>query len=153
MNGTLAALSSSNSLFLSPVTLPVVSTNYSTRNASFPRGASVKSSVQTCPEPTARKPKASSLYEVLQVSRDATQVQIKSAYRTLAKTCHPDASSHSSDGQDFIEINKAYLTLSDPDSRALYDMKLGFGMDGPFGYSGRAGFSPAVRRWETDQCW
>lgn len=88
------------------------------------------------------------------MSRTATPGQIKSAYRTLAKTHHPDASLQSSDGQDFIEINKAYLTLSDPASRALYDTKLGFA--GSFLQPGRvegSGYYPAVRRWETDQCW
>ncbi|KAL9669836.1 hypothetical protein QQ045_007386 [Rhodiola kirilowii] len=158
MNGTLAPLSSSNSLFFSPK--PSRQAGYSiSSTVSFPRRTSIKSSVQTYPEAlSVKKSKASSLYEVLQVSRNATPGQIKSAYRTLAKTYHPDASSQSSDGQDFIEINKAYLTLSDPASRALYDMKLGFGKTGSFGYLGRvtidrSGYSQAVRRWETDQCW
>ncbi|CAM8944663.1 unnamed protein product [Rhodiola kirilowii] len=144
MNGTLAALPSTKSLFFSPpIQLPSLlkPTNFST---------SIKSSVQTYTETTARKSRPSSLYEVLRVSRNATPAQIKSAYRTLAKKYHPDACSQSFDAQDFMEINKAYLTLSDPASRAMYDMKLG--------YSGRvavdrSGFYQAGRRWETDQCW
>uniref|UniRef100_A0A7N0U1X8 J domain-containing protein n=1 Tax=Kalanchoe fedtschenkoi TaxID=63787 RepID=A0A7N0U1X8_KALFE len=156
MNGTLAALASTNSLFFSPAPQPPSRpASRSASSASFARRASVKSSVQTYPETAVRKPKAPSLYEVLRVSRNASPAQIKSAYRTLAKTYHPDASSQSSDGRDFIEINKAYLTLSDPASRALYDMKLGFENTGSFVYSGRVasdrtGFYPGPNPSERD---
>ncbi|CAM8900765.1 unnamed protein product [Rhodiola kirilowii] len=155
MNGTLLApLSSANSLFFSPATQ--IPANNSTSHVSYSNRTSIRSSVQTYPETPTRKSNASSLYDVLQVSRNATPVQIKLAYRTLAKTYHPDAAacSQSSDGQDFIEINKAYSTLFDPTSRALYDMKLGFGRSGS-GRVGveRSGYCSGVRRWETDQCW
>lgn len=152
MNAIQTPLSSGSLLF---ATRPGF-TRTLTSSTSFRSKTSIKSSVQTYPEtPTYKKfTKPKSLYEVLQVSRTATPGQIKSAYRTLAKTYHPDASLQSSDGQDFIEINKAYLTLSDPASRAMYDMKLGFA--GSFSQPGRverSGYYPAVRRWETDQCW
>ncbi|CAI9784071.1 unnamed protein product [Fraxinus pennsylvanica] len=112
-----------------------------------------------------------SLYEVLRVKHNASQTEIKTAYRTLAKIYHPDArsrfmnssisSSSSSDGQSFIEIHDAYSTLSDPEARAVYDLKLSIGSQrwrppysSVYGLrsSGRARFNP-TRRWETDQCW
>lgn len=96
-----------------------------------------------------------SLYEVLGVNKNASPVEIKSAYRSLAKLYHPD-SSESSDGGDFIEIHKAYSTLSDPSARALYDLSQRARDRRPFQYAGlsnnqRGYYTP--RRWETDQCW
>ncbi|KAL8469573.1 hypothetical protein ACS0TY_032426 [Phlomoides rotata] len=107
-----------------------------------------------------------SLYEVLRVKQSASHVEIKSAYRTLAKLYHPDANSRfmnssvasSSDGQDFIEIRNAYATLSDPDARAAYDSKLNvnsqrrWNTSGISAYPGNGRFYQS-RRWETDQCW
>ncbi|CAL5402591.1 unnamed protein product [Camellia sinensis] len=99
-----------------------------------------------------------SLYEVLKVKRSASPMEIKTAYRNLAKMYHPDSASQSesSDGRDFIEIHNAYATLSDPAARALYDLSLGAGSGRRlFGYDSignRSGFYP-TRRWETDQCW
>lgn len=94
-----------------------------------------------------------SLYEVLRVKQDASPLEIKAAYRSLAKLYHPDASSAESDGRDFMEIHNAYATLSDPAARALYDLSLVAGQRS-FAYS--AGNRPSfyrTRRWETDQCW
>lgn len=95
----------------------------------------------------------SSLYEVLRVKRTASLTEIKTAYRSLAKMYHPDAVR--SDGQDFMEIHKAYATLSDPAARALYDLSLGCQFQRrsfEFSARNRAG-SYRTRRWETDQCW
>ncbi|KAK4420674.1 Chaperone protein dnaJ 11, chloroplastic [Sesamum alatum] len=106
-----------------------------------------------------------SLYEVLRVKRNASQTEIKTAYRTLAKLYHPDATSRfmdssvasATDGSDFIEIHNAYATLSDPDARAVYDFSLN--VDSRRRWS-TAGFPSSglgrcysTRRWETDQCW
>uniref|UniRef100_A0A803LQD8 J domain-containing protein n=1 Tax=Chenopodium quinoa TaxID=63459 RepID=A0A803LQD8_CHEQI len=70
--------------------------------------------------------KSGSFYEVLRVNRHASALEIKAAYRNLAKLYHPDSSSKS-DGGDFIQIHNAYETLSDPAARALYDLSFGLG--------------------------
>ncbi|HEY6179838.1 MAG TPA: DnaJ domain-containing protein, partial [Kofleriaceae bacterium] len=59
-------------------------------------------------------------YTVLGVSRDATETEIKRAFRELARKHHPDVSP-GSNGEVFREINEAYAMLSDRDSRARYD--------------------------------
>lgn len=59
------------------------------------------------------------LYKVLDVSKTATQHEIKRAYRRKAKLCHPDCDGGSA--EEFEKVNKAYLILSDPASRQKYD--------------------------------
>ncbi|MGM0602128.1 MAG: molecular chaperone DnaJ [Bacillota bacterium] len=61
-------------------------------------------------------------YEILGVSRDADQKEIKKAYRNLAKKYHPDMNQDGKDTTEkFKEISEAYDILSDPDKRARYD--------------------------------
>lgn len=60
----------------------------------------------------------SDYYNILGVSKSATDEEIKNAYRKLAKTHHPDKGG---DKSKFQEIQKAYETLSDRDKRANYD--------------------------------
>ncbi|RJS77535.1 hypothetical protein CW713_10190 [Methanophagales archaeon] len=60
-------------------------------------------------------------YRVLGVSRNATQEEIKNAYRRLAKICHPDMGTDPDTEKKFMEILKAYKVLSDPVMRAQYD--------------------------------
>jgi molecular chaperone DnaJ len=69
------------------------------------------------------------LYEVLGVSSDATQDDIRKAYRKLARTHHPDVNHHDPDAERrFKEINLAYQTLSDPAKRRQYDLYGGEGL-------------------------
>jgi DnaJ-class molecular chaperone len=61
---------------------------------------------------------AKDFYQILGVGKDATDQQIKKAYRKLALEHHPDKGG---DDAKFKEINEAYQTLSDPQKRARYD--------------------------------
>ncbi|MBQ7652972.1 MAG: molecular chaperone DnaJ [Clostridia bacterium] len=94
---------------------------------------------------------ASNYYEILGVSKDAKDEEIKAAYRSLAKKYHPDLYSTKSEAEKkaaeekFKEINHAYQVLTDPQKRAAYDQ---YGSeDGPQftggaggGFSGFDGF-------------
>lgn len=64
-------------------------------------------------------------YQVLQVSQDATQKEIKLAFRKLAKKYHPDKNSGNPHlEEEFKKINEAYHTLSDENKKWAYDMAL-----------------------------
>jgi molecular chaperone DnaJ len=61
-------------------------------------------------------------YEVLGVTREAGETDIKKAFRRLARELHPDVNSHDPDAEEkFKEAAEAYEVLSDPDRRATYD--------------------------------
>jgi curved DNA-binding protein len=60
-------------------------------------------------------------YEVLGVARDASQDDIKRAYRRLARKFHPDVSKESNAEDRFKEAKEAYEVLKDPEKRAAYD--------------------------------
>ena len=78
-------------------------------------------------------------YEVLGVSRDAENGELKSAYRKRALLYHPDRNPGKSEAAEkFKEASEAYAVLSDPEKRARYDR---FGHAGMAG--GGAGFGPA----------
>ncbi len=71
-------------------------------------------------------------YEVLGVTKDATDADIKRAYRKLAAQYHPDVNHEPDAEQRFKEINEANEVLSDPEKRARYD-QFGFaGVDPNF---------------------
>ncbi|XP_020252945.1 chaperone protein dnaJ 11, chloroplastic-like [Asparagus officinalis] len=90
-------------------------------------------------------------YEVLRVKETASITEIKAAYRALAKRYHPDVNRvGNGNGSEFVEMQAAYATLSDPEAKAMYDRTVGFGRVGSYPGSG---FRVPRRRWETDQCW
>lgn len=62
-------------------------------------------------------------YEIIGVKRDASTEQIKRAYRDLARKLHPDKSNLNEEesGRKFIELNKAFNILKDPEKRSRYD--------------------------------
>lgn len=63
-------------------------------------------------------------YHTLEISPQATQAEIKRAYRRLAKLFHPDSNRETESHEDIARINAAYEVLSDPDSRQSYDREL-----------------------------
>ncbi len=96
---------------------------------------------------------AKNYYEILGVSKTATQDEIKTAYRKLARQYHPDLHPNDEEAaKKFKEINEANETLSDPEKRKQYDFQLehpeaanggfgGFGGSGGFSGFGGGGFS------------
>lgn len=64
---------------------------------------------------------AKDLYEVLGVSRDATDEEIKKAFRKQARKLHPDVNKSPNAEEEFKELNEAYDVLSDPQKRSAYD--------------------------------
>ena len=73
-------------------------------------------------------------YEVVGVNRDASEKEIKKAFRKLAFQYHPDRNKDHGAEERFKEINEAYEVLSDPQKRAAYDR---FGHSGTQGFGGR----------------
>lgn len=60
-------------------------------------------------------------YAVMDVNKDATQDEIKRAYRRLARKYHPDVSKEADAEKRFKEVGEAYEVLKDPEKRAAYD--------------------------------
>lgn len=77
-------------------------------------------------------------YDVLGVSRKASDAEIKKAYRNLAREYHPDVNKSSDAPEKFKEATEAYEVLSDSKKRQMYDQ---FGHAGPGAFSG-AGARP-----------
>ncbi len=77
-------------------------------------------------------------YEVLGVNKNATDDELKKAYRKLAKKYHPDANLDNKAEAEakFKEVNEAYENLSDPQKRRMYDQ---FGTTDPQGFGGAGG--------------
>ncbi|MBE3561593.1 MAG: molecular chaperone DnaJ [Ktedonobacteraceae bacterium] len=92
-------------------------------------------------------------YEVLGISRNASEDEIKKAFRRLAKQYHPDANKEQGAEARFIEINEAYEVLSDPQKRAAYDRyghaAVGNGAGMGAGFGDFAGFGSINDLFET----
>ena len=90
---------------------------------------------------------AEDYYALLGIRRDASQTEIKSAYRRLARELHPDVNPDPETQEKFKEINHAYDVLSDAQKRKVYDE---FGEEGL-----REGFDAdrvcAYRDWASRQ--
>ena len=81
-------------------------------------------------------------YEVLGVDKNASDADIKSAFRKLAKKYHPDVSKEENAAEKFKEAQEAYAVLSDPEKRKQYDQfgHSAFANNGAGGFSGFEGF-------------
>lgn len=72
-------------------------------------------------------------YDVLGVGQDASEEEIKKAYRKKAMKYHPDRSDEPDAEERFKEISEAYAVLSDPEKRRAYDQYGHAGVEGQFG--------------------
>ncbi len=80
-------------------------------------------------------------YEVLGVAKTATDAELKSAYRKLAKKYHPDFNKDNKEAEEkFKEVNEAYEVLSDASKRQKYDQFGHAGVDPNFGAGGYGGY-------------
>ena len=79
-------------------------------------------------------------YEVLGVDKNASEAEIKSAFRKLAKKYHPDVSKEPDAQEKFKEIGEAYSVLSDKDKKAQYDQFGHAAFDQNGGFGGAGGF-------------
>jgi len=96
-------------------------------------------------------------YKTLGVSKEATQDEIKKAFRKLARQYHPDKNPGDKTAEErFKEVNQAYETLSDETKRKQYDELLRLGAFGRGGFrpgqGGGQGFDPRIfQQWQQQQ--
>lgn len=79
------------------------------------------------------------LYQVLGIQKNATQDEIKAAYKKKAKQLHPDVNPSPKAAEDFAEAKSAFDTLGDPQKRSMYDMTGSSGGAGMGGFPGAGG--------------
>jgi molecular chaperone DnaJ len=79
-------------------------------------------------------------YEILGVPRNATEDQIRRAYRQQALKFHPDRNKEAGAAEQFKEVTEAYEILRDSEKRSMYDRFGHAATDGPFGAGGFGGF-------------
>src|SRR5262249_48764193 len=87
------------------------------RRSSSPGSSRTSTKTPSRPMATAER----DYYELLGVARDATDAEIKRAFRTLARELHPDVSTEPGADARFREVAEAYEVLSDPERRGIYD--------------------------------
>lgn len=94
---------------------------------------------------------ANNYYDILGVSKNASQEEIKKAYRQKAKKYHPDAKSGEKDEEQFKKINEAYQILSDPKKKQAYDQfgDAAFSQTGGFGQGFGSPFGSQRSRQQT----
>lgn len=91
-------------------------------------------------------------YEILGVSKNAPEAEIKSAYRKLARKHHPDIDKTSGAAERFKEISEAYQVLADPQKKGAYDQFGHAAFDKSQGFGGGAtpgGSNPFGGGWQT----
>ena len=81
----------------------------------------------------------SSYYDTLGVSKDASETEIKKAFRSLSLKYHPDRNSDPSASDKIREINSAYDCLSDKERRQVYDAEKRFGSSFPLNMNSSSG--------------
>lgn len=109
-----------------------------------------------------KKSKRKDYYKILGIQKDATETEVKKAYRKLAIIHHPDKNPDDADAADrFKEIQEAHETLSDPQKRERYDSgadlvdpsdMFGGGMGGGMGGMG-GGIDPEIREYHRNMHW
>ena len=178
---SVSGINFSSSQFSGQTVGVVASGTYDSNNRSFVSSPRAYTATEEQRFTSRSGPATRSLYESLGVCRTATVKEIKTAYRLAARRLHPDVvpeTQRQDATKAFLEIQKTYAILSDPQRRAAYDLSLtmndfqssGFSNKGPvtmtpsWGFMSTPASSPrpyssasnsAFRgsRWETDQCW
>eukprot|EP00246_Nothoceros_aenigmaticus_P000349 TRINITY_DN1051_c0_g1_i1.p1 TRINITY_DN1051_c0_g1~~TRINITY_DN1051_c0_g1_i1.p1 ORF type:complete len:212 (-),score=17.42 TRINITY_DN1051_c0_g1_i1:301-936(-) len=116
-------------------------------------GNNVESTVLFAP---VQERQAVTLYDILGVSSEATDMDLKVAFRCMAKKYHPDRAppeAVSEYQKKFLELRRAYDVLKDQRSRAIYDFEI---KNSPKFWARKFDAKHRQwrgRNWETDQCW